>query len=176
MPLEHSESLEFNYYDIFFNCFFNNKRSCTQMIEYHMLVYVYSGELILIEGFEMKKVHEGECVFLCRNNHVKMIKQPYGEQQFQAVFMKYKLNFLRDFYQTIDKKELSVGTEKHKPGVIKLSKTQDTESLFLSMRPYFDSKKEPLKELMQLKLQAGIYILFNFDKRFYMALFEFLDS
>jgi AraC family transcriptional regulator, exoenzyme S synthesis regulatory protein ExsA len=175
MNFERSESLRFNYYDIFFSYYFNNERSCTQMITDHMLAYVYSGELILEEGNEKIVVHKGECVFLRRDNRVKMNKQPFGEEQFQGIFMIFKRNFLRDFYQNLDKKELPLEAEKHKPSVIKLPKAADIDSLFQSMTPYFDSDKEPAKELMLLKLHEGVYSLLNIDKRFYPALFDFTE-
>jgi len=175
MTIERSESLRFNFYDIFFSFYFNNERSCTQMITDHMLVYVYSGELILEEEGRKTFVKKDECVFLRRDNRVSMTKQPKGEEQFQGIFMMFKRNFLRDFYQTMDKKELPLEVEKLKPSVIKLPKTPDIESLFHSMKPYFDSDKEPAKELMQLKLQEGVYSLLSIDKRFYPALFDFTE-
>lgn len=145
------------------------------MIKDHMLVYIYSGEMILEEGNQRTEVRKGECVFLRRDNRVRLTKQPRGEEQFQAIFMHFKRNFLRDFYQTIEKKELPLEAELHKPSVIKIDNTPDIESLFQSMSPYFDSDKEPVKELMQLKLQAGVYTLLNIDKRFYPALFDFTE-
>jgi len=179
MNFERSESLRFNYYDIFFSYYFNNERSCTQMITDHMLVYVYSGELILEEANEKIVVHKGECVFLRKDNRVSMTKQPYEEEQFKGIFMIFKRNFLRNFYQTLDKKELPYKAEKNKQSVIKLPKAADIESLFHSMNPYFESDKEPAKEpakeLMQLKLQEGVYSLLSIDKRFYPALFDFTE-
>lgn len=175
MTFECSESLRFNYNDIFFSYYFNNERSCTQMIHDHMLVYVYSGELILEEGGKKIIVKKNECVFLRRDNRVSMTKQPKGEEQFQGIFMIFKRNFLREFYQNLDKKTLPLEAEKCKPSVIKLSKTPDLESLFHSMKPYFESDQEPAKELMQLKLQEGVYSLLSLDKRFYPALFDFTE-
>jgi len=173
--MEHSESLRFSYHDIFFSYYFNNEISCMQMIKDHMLVYVYSGEIILVEGNVKTVVHKGECVFLRRDNRIRLTKQPRGEEQFQAIFMHFKRNFLRDFYQTIDKKVLPLEAEKYKPSVIKLLNSPDIESLFQSMKPYFDTEKEPAKELMKLKLQAGVYTLLNIDKHFYPALFDFTE-
>ena len=145
MTFERSESMRFNYYDIFFSFYFNNERSCTQMIHDHMLVYVYSGEIVLEADNKKTIVQKGECAFLRRDNRMSMTKQPLGENQFQAIFMIFKRNFLRDFYQRLDKKELPLEAEKHKLNVIKLPKLVDIESLFHSMRPYFDSDKEPVK-------------------------------
>jgi len=145
------------------------------MITDHMMAYVYSGELILEEEDSRTVVHKGECVFLRRDNRVKMNKQPFGEEQFQGIFMIFKRNFLRDFFQNLDKKELPLEAEKHKPSVIKLPRAADIESLFHSMTPYFDSDKEPAKELMQLKLHEGVYSLLSIDKRYYPALFDFTE-
>ena len=175
MTFERSESLRFNYQDIFFSYYFNNERSCTQMIHDHMLVYVYSGEIALNEDSKQFVVHKGECAFLRRDNRVSMTKQPIGDEQFQAIFMIFKRNFLRDFYQKLDRKELPVQAEKLKMSVIKLPKAADIESLFHSMKPCFDSDKEPAKELMQLKLQEGAYSLLSIDKIFYPALFDFTE-
>jgi AraC family transcriptional regulator, exoenzyme S synthesis regulatory protein ExsA len=175
MTFERSESLRFNYYDIFFSYYFNNERSCTQMIHDHMLVYVYSGEMVLEEGGKKVVVNKNECVFLRRDNRVSMTKQPKGEEQFQGIFMIFKRNFLRNFYQNMDKKGLPLEAEKLKPSVIKLPPAADIESLFHAMKPYFDSDKEPAKELMQLKLQEGVYSLLSIDKRFYPALFDFTE-
>ncbi|MDP4277248.1 MAG: AraC family transcriptional regulator [Bacteroidota bacterium] len=175
MAFERSESMRFNYNDIFFSYYFNNERSCAQMIHDHMLVYVYSGEIVLNEDHKQIVVHKGECAFLRRDNRVSMTKQPLGEEQFQAIFMIFKRNFLRDFYQKLDKKRLPLEAEKYKPSVIKLPKTADIESLFHSMKPYFDSDKEPVKELMQLKLHEGVYSLLSIDKAFYPALFDFTE-
>ena len=127
------------------------------MITDHMLAYVYSGELILERENEKTVFREGECVFLRRDNRLKMNKQPLGEEQFQGIFMVFKRNFLRDFYQHLNKKELPLEAEKIKPSVIKLPQVADIESLFQSMTPYFDSEKVPAKELMQLKLHEGVY-------------------
>ncbi|MDP4183831.1 MAG: AraC family transcriptional regulator [Bacteroidota bacterium] len=175
MSSEKKEALIFHYDDIFFSYYFNDERICRQMIKEHMLVYVYSGEILLEEDNKVIKVHSGECVFLRRDNRVNMTKQPKGQDQFKGIFMNFKRNFLREFYQTIEKQELSLKTEKYKQSVIKLPKTPDIDSLFQSMIPYFDTTIQPAKELMKLKLQEGVYSLLNIDKRFYPALFDFTE-
>lgn len=175
MIFDRSESLRFNYHDIFFSYYFNNETSCTQMIDNHMLVYVYSGEILLEEHGRQIALHRGDCAFLRRDNRVRMTKQPLGDEQFQGIFMIFKRNFLRDFYQGLDKKSIPGDIEKPELSVIKLPKAADIDSLFSSMMPYFDSDKEPAKELMQLKLQEGVYSLLSIDKRYYPALFDFTE-
>ena len=78
MTFERSESLRFNYCDIFFSYYFNNERSCTQMIHDHLLVYVYSEEIVLEEDNKRTVIHKGECALLRRDNRVTMTKQPIG--------------------------------------------------------------------------------------------------
>ncbi len=175
MQFERTESLKFNYSDIFFSFYLNNEKVCHKMIENHMLVYVYAGELLVDEGNSQTKIHAGQCVFLRRDNRVNMNKQPKGEEQFKSIFMIFNRNFLREFYQTIDKKDIPLDVAPFNQSVIKLPKTPDIESLFQSMTPYFDSTVKPATKLMELKLHEGVYSLLNIDKRFYSCLFDFTE-
>lgn len=173
MNTDNNISQKFNYSDIFFSCYFNNEQSCTKMITNHTLVYVYSGELLIEEGVKKIRVHSGQCVFLRRDNRVSMTKKPRGDEQFSAIFMVFTRNFLREFFQTIDKSELPSEPYRLKQSVIKLPETPDISSLFQSMIPYFDTSVKPSDQLMMLKMQEGVYSLLNIDKRFYSSLFDF---
>ncbi|MFT3753783.1 MAG: AraC family transcriptional regulator [Paludibacter sp.] len=173
MTQEQSQSL--NYHDVFFSFYANKETVCSKMVREHMLVYIYSGEYLVEEGDIKLSVRKGECVFLRKDNRVQMSKLPFEDEPFQAVFMTFKRNFLRDFYQTIDRKKLPVNAEKHQPSAIKLPSTPDISSLFQSLVPYFETDKEPSTELMQLKLQEGVYSLLNINDRFYPALFDFTE-
>lgn len=173
--METSESLKFHYSDIFFSYYINNEIICHKKIEDHTLVYVYAGELLVEGNNKTTKIHGGECVFLRRDNRVNMTKQPKGEEQFRAIFMILKRDYLRTFYQSIDKNQLPKDSEKFKISVIKLTKTPDITSLFQSMVPYFDTTVKPADQLMTLKLQEGVYSLLNSDKRFYSCLFDFAE-
>jgi AraC-type DNA-binding domain-containing proteins len=175
MEVTRNENLTFNYSDIFFTYHFNNDIKCVHMVKDHTLVYVYSGELLLEEKSKKTEIHKGECVFLRRDNKVSMTKQPRGEEKFQAIFMIFNRNFLREFYKTIDKNQLPFEIEKHNPSVIKLPPTPDITGLFKSMTPYFDTSVKPADEIMRLKLHEGIYALLNIDDRFYPGLFDFTE-
>lgn len=175
MDLESKVNLAFNYSDVFFSCYVNSDTKCVKMVKEHTLVYVYSGELLVEENNIETRILGGDCVFLRRDNHVSLTKKPRGEELFKAIFMVFSRNFLREFYQTIDKKQLPMEAEKHKPSVIKLPQTPDITSLFQSMIPYFDTSIKPAEELMNLKLQEGVYSLLNIDKKFYPSLFDFTE-
>jgi AraC-like DNA-binding protein len=145
------------------------------MVRDHFLVYVYSGEYILEEGKKKVTVNPGECIFLRRDNRVNMTKQAKGNEPFMGIFMSFKRNFLRELYQTIDRKSLPLDIEKYKQSVIKLPQTPDITGLFQSMIPYFNSDIKPSEEIMKLKLMEGVYSLLNIDKRFFTTLFDFTE-
>lgn len=172
---DRTESLRFNYHDVFFSYYIKNETSCTQMNREHMLVYVYSGEIIVEEDGQRIVVRKGDCIFLRRDNRVKMTKQPFGEEAFQGVFMMFKRDFLREFFQTIDKKTLPQKVERNYSSAIKLPSSPDIESLFQSLVPYFNSDIAPSKDLMNLKLQEGVFSLLHIDHRFFPALFDFTE-
>jgi AraC-like DNA-binding protein len=145
------------------------------MAKEHYLVYIYSGELLVEEGDTKTTVHKGECVFIRRDNRVTLTKQPKGNEQYKGIFMSFKRNFLRDLYQKIEKKEIPQEVHSEETSVIKLRKSPNIESLFFSMTPYFNSDFQPSEELMQLKLQEGVFSLLSMDKKFYATLFDFRE-
>ncbi len=165
----------FQYDNIFFSFYSKDETVCTKMVHDHMLVYIYSGEYLIEEGNTKIQVHKGECIFLRKDNRVKMTKLPYNDEPFQAVFMIYKRNFLREFFQTLNKQQMPFHIRRHQPSAIKLPPSPDIESLFQSMIPYFDTNKVPATELIKLKLQEGIFSLINIDEQFYPALFDFTE-
>lgn len=175
MELKHRESITFNYSDIFFSNYFNNDTKCTHMAKNHYLVYVYSGEVLVEEGNRKTEIRKGECAFIRRNNRVTLTKQPQDDEQYSGIFMVFQRNFLREVYNKIEKRETPVDADKPEESVIKISVTPDVESLFGSMKPYFNSDFKPSDELMRLKLEEGVHALLNKDKCFYPALFDFTE-
>lgn len=167
-----TDSLTFNYSDIFFSYLFNNSRKCTQAIREHTLIYVYSGQLVVNENDKLTTVNAGESIFLRRNNRVSMDKCPKGDNQFSGIFMIFKRQFLRDLYHEIEKNNMPQITE-YISDVFKLPDTPDIQSLFKSMIPYFDTSVKPSDRLMDLKQEEGVYSLLNIDNRFYPTLFDF---
>lgn len=169
------ETKRFNYGDVFFSFYSVNDTVCTKMVRDHMLVYVYSGEYLIEEGDTKISIRKGEAVFLRKDHRVQMSKLPFEGEPFQAVFMMYKRNFLREFFQTIKSDQVPLHVQSKHPTAIKLPASADIESLFQSLIPYFDTEKVPSSELMKLKLQEGIYSLINIDDQFYPALFDFAE-
>ena len=175
MGHEQNKSIVFSYSDIFFAHYFNNEVRCRKMIENHTFLYLYSGELIVDENNIQTKIHSGQCVFIKKDNRVTLTKKANGEEQYKAITMVLTRNFLREFYQTINKTNFSSEIQKFKQSLIILPKTPEIESLFQSMTPYFDSLIKPSEQIMKLKMQEGVYSLLNIDKNFNSCLFDFTE-
>jgi len=132
---------------------------------------------VLEEGREKKKtiIRSGESAFVRRDNRVNMYKQPKENEPFRGIFMTLKRHFLRNLYQKIDYKNLPLEAKKHKHSIIKLPQTPDITGLFQSIIPYFNSSIKPSEEIMNLKLQEGVYALLNIDQCFFPTLFDFTE-
>jgi AraC-like DNA-binding protein len=162
------------YADIFLSSFTDNALSCAPMVKEHYLAYIYSGELALTECSKITRLHSGECAFIRKDNRVGMTKQPKNGKQFKSVFLRFPRKFLREFYQTLDKKQLPKDAKRPKHSVYKMPANRpDIVSLFESITPYFDSSLPPTDELIRLKMVEGMYVLLNTDKDFYSSLFDF---
>ena len=164
------------YSDIFLAMYFDNGKSCLHRNHSHVLVYMYSGELEIMENEKITKLHKGDCAFIRKDFSVQLIKQGYNGEQFKAIFLMFTGKFLREFYGRLDKEGLPANARRSKASLYKLpSKRPDIVSLFESMTPYFKSGIQPTKELLTLKMTEGLYVLLNTDKSLYASLFDFTD-
>lgn len=175
MEFKRSDSLKFNYSDIFFSYLLDNESQCTQMARNHVLMYVYSGEFVVEEGRKRTVIRKGESVFIRRDHRVVMTKQPAGSVPFMGIFLILKRQFLHDFFNKMEGEELPEERNKKIPSVIRLDNNVNIDSLFNSMLPYFDVNIVPQLKLMELKLQESVYSLLSIDKIFYQILFDFTE-
>jgi AraC-like DNA-binding protein len=155
--------------------YFNDARMCTHRNHEHVLVYMYSGELEINERGKITRLHKGDCAFVRRDNRVQLTKQSANGEQFKAIFLMFTRDFLREFYQTLDKNKLPAESKRPKISLCKLPLRPDITSLFESMTPYFDSSIQPADELLKLKMTEGVYVLLHTDKSFYSSLFDFTE-
>jgi len=101
-----SKSTTINYSGTFLSCFFDNNTSCVHANREHTLVYLYAGRLVVVDGKQETVVNPGEWVFIPRNHRVKMNKEYTEDSQYKGISMTFKRNFLRSFYNQLDKKEI----------------------------------------------------------------------
>ena len=164
------------YSDIFLAMYFDDGKSCMHRNHSHVLVYMYSGEIVIEEKGKTTRLHKGECAFIRKDFSVQMTKQAWNGEQFKAIFLMFSPKFLRSFYNRLDKNTLPKDAKRNKISLCKLpSNRPDIVSLFESMTPYFNSNIEPTEELLQLKMVEGMYVLLNTSKNLYASVFDFTD-
>lgn len=170
-----TESATLNYSDVFYSFFTKNDSICHDKAVSHYLVYIYSGEMLLIENDKEISVRAGECVFIKRDHRVGFTKRPINDEDFKSISLKFNRNFLRKYFQKIRSSDIPKDVQPIGSSVVKLHKIPSMESLFLSMIPYFETKEEPHEEVINLKIQEGILSLLKINKNFFPVLFDFTE-
>ncbi|MCD7901656.1 MAG: AraC family transcriptional regulator [Bacteroides sp.] len=170
-----TESATLNYSDVFYSFFTNKDSICHDKAVSHYLVYIYSGEMLLVENGNEISIRGGECVFIRRDHRVSFTKRPIDGEDFKSISLKFNRNYLRKYFQGINPADIPKNTEPLKSSVFKLPKTPNLESLFMSMIPYFETDEEPQENLINLKIQEGILSLLRIDKNFFPTLFDFTE-
>ena len=165
-----------NFSNIFVSCYSNNAQKCIHLMRDHGLVFIFGGEFELIENGKISRFYRGDCLFIRKDNCINGRKLPKNDEQFKSIWLSFTRDFLREFFQTLDKKQLPNDAKRHEAGLQKLpAERPDIKSLFESMMPYFDSNMQPTPELCKLKMFEAVYCLLNTDKNFYAALFDFSE-
>ena len=168
-------TLRLNYSNVFLCFHFNSRQTCQHIVKDHMLVYVYSGELLIESGTNKEVVSPGECVFLPKNHKVNIARQSAEDEQFKAIFLVFDRKFLRKFYQEYEKKLPLDKSKENIPNWLKLPDTMAIKSLFYSLIPFLESSVKPTEELMKLKQQEGLIDLLNIDENLCTTLFDFIE-
>lgn len=164
-----------DYSNVFIASFFTDDHQCSHPNREHTLIYLCSGELEIEEKGKKTILHEGECAFMRRDNQMHLHKHVKEGRPYHSIVLKFSRNFLREFYQNIDKSVLPEDVERDKQSLYLLPAGRpDIKSLFESILPYFESGIKPSEELLKLKMQEGTYILLNTDKHLYASLFDFV--
>ncbi len=169
------ETTIFNYSDIIFSYIINNESICTHKASSHLLIYVYSGKMSIIERGEEIVATKGECVFVKRDHSVVITKGAHEGEQYQGITLRFTRSFLRDYFRELNQKDIAKNIKPFPMSVLKLDKSSDIDSIFYSMIPYFDSKNKPNDEVMQLKIREGLISLLATDRQFYPTLFDFTE-
>ena len=94
--------------------FFTDDRGCAHENREHTLIYLCSGELEIEERGKKTVLHPGECAFMRRDNRMWLQKHADEEHPYRSVVLKFTKPFLREFYQTLDRKEIPVESKREK--------------------------------------------------------------
>lgn len=170
-----NSSKTINYAGIFLSCYVDNNTTCVHATKDHSLVYIYAGKLLVEEDNKETVIYPGECIFIRRDHRVKMTKLYSDTEQYKGITLTFRRNFLRDFYNNIDRNEIPKNVTTLDESVFKIPLRPDIISLFQSLTPYFDSAVEPTGDIIRLKEQEGVYCLLNTNKTFFPILFDFTE-
>lgn len=164
-----------SYSGIFFSCFSKSGTHCVHSKPEHVLVYLYSGEQVIVDRNKKITIKAGECAFVRRDHRLTMYKNSKGEELYKGISLVFQRNVLRDFYSKMNKSGIPKDVKISDKTVFKLKPTPAIESLFQSLTPYFDSNVKPTEGVTHLKLLEGIYALVNNNEQLYPILFDFAE-
>lgn len=154
--------------------FFTDDRGCAHENREHTLIYLCSGKLEIEECGRKTVLHAGECAFMRRDNRMWLQKHADAEHPYRSVVLKFTKPFLREFYRTLDRKEIPLESKRERVSLRVLPNNRpDIRSLFESVVPYFDAGVQPSDDVLKLKMIEGAYVLLNTDKNLYASLFDF---
>jgi len=148
----------FSYADIFTHRITCCKRSSYVLVNEHTLIYIFSGSLIIRAGKRKTEIQQGECIYIRRNSNIRYTEIPDITKPYQAICMNFPVLYLRFFFENIRLTEnLRYIINLPLQNSIKLPCTPYISSLFTGMYPYFESGFIPCNEIVDLKLQQGVY-------------------
>ena len=163
----------YNYNDIIYSCFQPEESLSEHCLPHHALVYVYSGEIQIIDNGKKQTVRAGEYVFLKRDNRVKIHKHTDGLNPYKAISLRFDRKFLREYFRRVKRTKLPQNVRRFKEAVIKMKYSPYIESLFVSLFPFTDRGIKPSEEFVKMKMNEAMSHLLEADERFYPTLFDF---
>lgn len=176
MNVQQDDTLQtISYSDIFLSCFSEYGTHCVHSKPEHVLVYLYSGEQVIIDRNKKTIIKAGECAFIRRDHRLTMYKNSKGKDLYKGISLVFQRNVLREFYSKMNKAEIPQDVPISDKKVFKLKSSPAIESLFQSLTPYFDSNVKPTEGVTHLKLLEGIYALLNSNEQLYPILFDFAE-
>lgn len=170
------EQKVFDISDVFLASYLTDDRQCAHPNREHTLVYLCSGELEIEQEGRRTVLHEGECAFMRRDHRMILKKRVRQAKPYRSVVLKFSRNFLREFYQQLDRQSLPAYAQRNRDSLYLLPADRpDIRNLFRSVLPLFETEVKPSEELLRFKMVEGLYVLLNTDKSLYASLFDFTD-
>ncbi|MGB5989942.1 MAG: AraC family transcriptional regulator [Marinifilaceae bacterium] len=171
-----NKNATYNLMDTFYYCQFYDEEKFERHVSNHMLAYIYSGEMVLIDNGKQEILRKGEAVFIRRNHTMQKIKRPSSTEPFRALFIVFTTPLLKQFLK--DNKQISYlsAEQTDNKKFIYLEKHPFIENFFTSLDSYFNTKLSPTYELLNIKLQEALLVLMELDKSLFTYLFDFKEE
>lgn len=166
----------FDFSNMLRESYFTDDCPCAHPNCEHTLIYLCSGELEVEQEGRRTVLHEGECAFMRRDHRMILQRRVSQAKPYRSVVLKFSRNFLREFYQQLDRRSLPAYAQRNRDSLYLLPADRpDIRNLFRSVLPFFEAEVKPSEELLRLKMAEGVYVLLNTDKSLYASLFDFTD-
>ncbi|PWJ43724.1 helix-turn-helix domain-containing protein [Sediminitomix flava] len=128
----------------------------------HIIVFIYSGELILTYGKNTLTFVPGDTVLIPKNQLTRSLKKPADGKPFKCVSLFLTDENLRDFYLNKPVSEDWIeNISKQRP----INPHPLLESFFGTLLPYFDMEDELPEALVPIKITEALTIIDTVDKR-----------
>ena len=168
---------QINYSNIFLNFRIDEDSVCDNGIPEHCLLYVCSGEIEFNDNGKKTLVKSGECAFIRRDIRITMHKRSCIKTNiYQSILLRFTRKFLYKFYRNLDNNEIPFDIKRSKASIVRIKSSPDVQSLFESIKPFFNSQIEPSEQWLNMKMFEGLHIVLNADKSVYASLFDFTDA
>lgn len=144
---------------IFHCCWSDKEKICEERVTEHMLAYIFSGEMVVLNGARRTLLRAGDAAFIRRNHLVNKIKQPCGTTPFHGVFLHLEAPFLRRIAQKMLLPSVAVDKTLARQMAVPISNNPYIAGYFFSLDHYFREGVHPSPQLMELKFQEVVQIL-----------------
>lgn len=128
----------------------------------HILVFIYSGELILTYGKDTLTFVSGDTVLVPKNQLTRSLKKPVNGEPFKCASLILPEKNLRAFYSNHPVSNTwTENISKQRP----INPHPLLESFFGTLLPYFDMEDELPEALVPVKILEALTIIDTVDKR-----------
>lgn len=144
--MEQLKALDYN--NAVIASYFTDDKECSHANREHTLIYICSGELEITDHGKRTILRPGDCAFMRRDNQMMLQKRIKNGTAYHSIVLKFSRKFLKEYYQTIDKRKLPEQSKRNKRSLTVLpSNRPDIKSLFESVMPFFNSDTKISDEL-----------------------------
>lgn len=169
-----AKNQSYNYSELYSEYFFRRQNGPIKNCPEHTLIFVFAGELLVQDGNIETTIRKGQYIFLRKDSNIILLRNSLNEESFSGVFLGFNRSFLCEFYRLMNKTCLPYNDERFSNNIIELPCNPYMDSMYISLRPYFDWNIQPVKAVLEIKLMEAVFSLLQTDPRFYNSLFGFL--
>jgi AraC-like DNA-binding protein len=155
-----------------YSCHFTTFREGEQFVLHHGLSMVISGEMELNDGTERKVFRKGDVYLARKNQLLKFVKMPKEKEEFKSLSILFDEALLK---QVSVQEAFQLDEKLKTPAFIDLSEAQHLRYFMESLLQYQDLLENKAPELIALKQQEALMLLFAYDKNLKKILLDFSE-